>query len=48
MLCDLAEGRMTEVDAILGYLLTVAENKKIAAPIMRTLYLLVKGKEAKV
>ena len=48
MLCDLAEGRMTEVDAILGYLLTVAENEKIAAPIMRTLYLLVKGKEAKV
>ena len=45
MLRDLEEGRMTEIDAILGYVLQIAENRKIYAPITNQLYLMVKGKE---
>ncbi|UAC49300.1 2-dehydropantoate 2-reductase [Bacillus aquiflavi] len=44
MLKDVLEGRQTEVDAILGYLLTEARKKQIEAPLINTFYLLVKGK----
>lgn len=47
MLKDLESNRPTEADAILGYLLEEAENSLIDAPLIRTFYHLVKGKEFK-
>ncbi len=47
MLKDLENNQPTEVDAILGYLLEEAENNLIDAPLIRTFYHLVKGKEFK-
>jgi 2-dehydropantoate 2-reductase len=46
MLKDLEMGRKTEVDAILGYVLNVAREQKKKAPILESLYHLVKGKES--
>ncbi|WP_256240310.1 2-dehydropantoate 2-reductase [Bacillus sp. V3B] len=48
MLCDLEEGRPTEVDAILGYILEKAAEREINTPIIETFYRAVKGKECKV
>lgn len=45
MLRDIQEGRPTEIDSILGYILTIAAQKKLQAPITNSLYLMVKGKE---
>jgi 2-dehydropantoate 2-reductase len=45
MLKDIESGRKTEVDAILGFLLEEAQSKEKQAPIIRSLYHLVKGKE---
>ena len=45
MLRDIQEGRPTEIDSILGYVLTIAAEKKMQAPITNSLYLMVKGKE---
>jgi len=45
MLRDIQEGRSTEIDAILGYVLSIAAEKKLQAPITNSLYLMVKGKE---
>ncbi|MBT2687926.1 2-dehydropantoate 2-reductase [Bacillus sp. ISL-47] len=45
MLKDIEEGRQTEIDAILGYILEEAERKKMEAPFSESLYCLVKGKE---
>lgn len=42
---DLENGRKTEVDAILGYLLERAEELKCEAPITALFYSMVKGKE---
>jgi 2-dehydropantoate 2-reductase len=48
MLCDLEEGRTTEVDAILGYILEKAAEREINTPIIETFYQAVKGKECQV
>jgi 2-dehydropantoate 2-reductase len=45
MLRDLEEKRMTEVDAILGFLLEEANSKEMKAPQVESLYYLLKGKE---
>lgn len=45
MLRDLEEGRLTEIDAILGYVLQLAKKQNKNAPITNKLYLMVKGKE---
>ncbi|WP_181444448.1 2-dehydropantoate 2-reductase [Bacillus sp. 03113] len=45
MLKDVEEGRPTEVDAILGYIIKQAEERQINAPIIKSLYHLIKGKE---
>ncbi|WP_026581514.1 2-dehydropantoate 2-reductase [Bacillus sp. J33] len=45
MLKDIEEGRPTEIDAILGYILEEANNRKLAAPYSESLYCLIKGKE---
>lgn len=45
MLKDIEEGRHTEIDAILGYILEEADRKKMVAPYSLCLYCLVKGKE---
>lgn len=45
MLRDLEEGRLTEIDAILGYVLQLAKKQNKNAPITNHLYLMVKGKE---
>lgn len=42
---DLENGRQTEVDAILGYLLEEAERKNIKAPLIHNYYHCIKGKE---
>lgn len=42
---DLDEGRQTEIDAILGYLLEEAKKSNIDAPLVNTLYHLIKGSE---
>ncbi|MFS0782408.1 2-dehydropantoate 2-reductase [Bacillus sp. 1P06AnD] len=42
---DVEEGRPTEVDAILGYILHKAQEKNCAAPIINYLYCLIKGIE---
>ncbi|WP_042356348.1 2-dehydropantoate 2-reductase [Bacillus rubiinfantis] len=46
MLKDLQANRRTEIDAIVGYLLTEARQHQIKAPIIENLYNLIKGKEA--
>lgn len=48
MLCDLEEGRPTEVDAILGYILEKAVEREINTPIIEAFYQAVKGKECQV
>lgn len=45
MLRDLEEGRPTEVDAILGYLLEEAKKINVQAPLLNTLYHFIKGSE---
>jgi 2-dehydropantoate 2-reductase len=45
MLKDMEENRMTEVDAILGYILEEAQHKEISAPTTENFYNLIKGKE---
>ena len=45
MLKDIEASRMTEVDAILGFILEEARNKGIIAPQVENLYYLIKGKE---
>lgn len=42
---DLENGRRTEIDAILGYLLEEAERKNIKAPLIHNYYRCIKGKE---
>ncbi|MCM3768578.1 2-dehydropantoate 2-reductase [Neobacillus niacini] len=45
MLKDMEAGRLTEVDAILGYLLDEAKEQQKLAPLLTCLYCLIKGKE---
>ncbi|GLB61216.1 2-dehydropantoate 2-reductase [Cytobacillus sp. NCCP-133] len=45
MLKDIEAGRPTEIDAILGYILKEANDRKMAVPYSESLYCLVKGKE---
>lgn len=45
MLKDLLEGRPTEVDAILGYLITRAQKMGVKIPLIHMLYQLIKGCE---
>lgn len=45
MLKDVEEGRKTEVEAILGYILEEAHQKQINTPLVKTLYHLIKGIE---
>ncbi|MCS0787331.1 2-dehydropantoate 2-reductase [Cytobacillus firmus] len=45
MLKDIEEGRETEIDAILGYILEEAEKKKMSAPYSESLYCQIKGRE---
>ncbi|WP_370225085.1 2-dehydropantoate 2-reductase [Cytobacillus sp.] len=45
MLKDIEEGRETEIDAILGYILEKAEKKKMSAPYSESLYCQIKGRE---
>jgi 2-dehydropantoate 2-reductase len=45
MLKDLEEGRRTEIDAILGYVIEVGENKGFALPVSTFLYHSIKGLE---
>lgn len=45
MFKDLENGRRTEIDAILGYLLEEAERKKIPAPLLYNYFQCIKGKE---
>jgi 2-dehydropantoate 2-reductase len=45
MLKDLEAKNLTEIDAILGYILNEAELKKIETPICKTLYDFIKGSE---
>lgn len=46
MLKDIEAGSKTEVDAILGFLIEAAEEKQIMAPLIKTYFHLLKGKEA--
>ncbi|RDU38475.1 2-dehydropantoate 2-reductase [Neobacillus piezotolerans] len=46
MLKDLDAGRPTEVDAILGYLLDEADDREMAAPLLRAFYEMIKGKDS--
>ncbi|MGG3466565.1 2-dehydropantoate 2-reductase [Neobacillus pocheonensis] len=45
MLKDIEAGRLTEVDAILGYILEEAKRQKRSAPQIENLFFLIKGKE---
>lgn len=45
MLKDLEEGRQTEIDAIIGYLLEEAHKKNRQAPLINSLYHFIKGSE---
>lgn len=45
MLKDLQAGGQTEIEAILGYLIDEAEKKNIHAPLITTLFHLIKGSE---
>lgn len=42
---DLENGRPTEIDAILGYLLELSKSKNIEAPLIHNYYHCIKGKE---
>ncbi|MBE3568684.1 MAG: 2-dehydropantoate 2-reductase [Bacillales bacterium] len=46
MLIDLENGRKTEIDAILGYVLKIAEQKQISTPMIQTFYWIIKGLES--
>ena len=48
MLMDLEKGRKTEIDAILGFVLKMAEQKQISTPMIQTFYLMIKGLENRV
>lgn len=45
MLKDIEANRLTEVDAILGFILEEARKQKKQAPLLETVYHLIKGKE---
>ena len=45
MLKDVEAKRMTEVDAILGFLLSEAEKQGKKAPLVESYYYFIKGKE---
>ncbi|MDQ0155906.1 2-dehydropantoate 2-reductase [Robertmurraya andreesenii] len=45
MLKDVEEGRPTEIDAILGYLIKQANEKNMQAPLINALFHLIKGNE---
>ncbi|TKC18562.1 2-dehydropantoate 2-reductase [Robertmurraya kyonggiensis] len=45
MLKDIEEGRQTEIDAILGYLIEEAEKRNSKAPLVTTLFHIIKGRE---
>ncbi|PLR80982.1 MULTISPECIES: 2-dehydropantoate 2-reductase [Bacillus] len=45
MLTDIKNGRMTEIDSILGYIVAEAERKKIEAPLVDAFFQCIKGKE---
>ena len=45
MLKDIKAHRTTEIDAIIGYILNLAQEKGIPLPITNTLYYMVKGLE---
>lgn len=45
MLRDIEEGRQTEIDAILGFLIEEAEKRKVNAPLVTTLFHIIKGSE---
>ncbi len=45
MLKDIEANRMTEVDAILGFILGEAQRKEMKSPNIETFYYLIKGKE---
>ncbi|QOR68460.1 2-dehydropantoate 2-reductase [Cytobacillus suaedae] len=45
MLKDLEEGRLTEIDAILGYVLEIGKRKEIDLPVINFLYHSIKGLE---
>lgn len=45
MLKDMESNQLTEIDAILGYILDEAKRKKLNAPISEMLYLFIKGSE---
>lgn len=42
---DIENGRQTEIDAILGYLLELSRSKNIKAPLIHNYYQCIKGKE---
>ena len=46
MLKDIEEGRKTEVDAILGYILEEAVTECIELPLVKMVYLAIKGMES--
>ena len=48
MLKDLENGKLTEVDSILGFLIEEAQAKALPSQQIQTLYLLVKGLELEV
>lgn len=45
MLTDLENGRKTEIDAILGYVLKIAKQEQISTPMIQTVYWMIKGLE---
>nr|WP_051985108.1 2-dehydropantoate 2-reductase [Geobacillus icigianus] len=47
MYMDLAHGRRTEIDAILGYVLQQGEARGVALPLIRFLFCAIKGKEGR-
>ncbi|MGM0919826.1 MAG: 2-dehydropantoate 2-reductase [Bacillota bacterium] len=45
MLKDIEEGRMTEIDGIIGYLINQAKTKKLEVPVLHFLYQAIRGME---
>lgn len=45
MLKDIQEGRKTEIDALVGFCLEKAKEKKVECPLLQSLYLMIKGME---
>ncbi|MBM7647228.1 2-dehydropantoate 2-reductase [Bacillus ectoiniformans] len=48
MLKDMEEGRPTEIEAILGYVLEEAVKKEINTPLLHSLYLMINGLQAEI